>query len=148
MTPTELLNQVEAHGGALHLAGDRLKVRAPQPLPAPVMEAVRSHREDLRQHLHQAEIQAAAIAEAHGFTIAELAESCGDEWGYLRARPAILEPVAAALAARRAIDRGEIPAGWNDTLHCPACGPVPIWPGGGEITDALGCPWCLRRARA
>ena len=63
MTPTELLAQIEAHGGALHLAGDRLKVRAPQPLPAPVMEAVRSHREDLRQHLHQAEIQ--EIGRAH-----------------------------------------------------------------------------------
>jgi hypothetical protein len=111
------------------------------------MEAVRSHREDLRQHLHQAEIQAAAIAEAHGFTVSELAEACGEEWGYLRARPAILEPVAAALAARRAIDRGEIPAGWTDTLHCPACGPVPIWPGGGEIADALGCPWCRRRGQ-
>jgi hypothetical protein len=147
LTPTELLEQVEAHGGALHLTGDRLKVRAPQPLPAPVMEAVRSHREDLRQHLHQAEIQAAAIAEQHGFTVTELAEACGEEWPWLRVRPEILEPVAAALAASQAIDRGKVPEGWTDTLPCPSCGPVPIWPGGGAVTDAAGCPWCRRRAR-
>jgi hypothetical protein len=93
------------------------------------------------------EIRLAGIAGRHGWTVGELAEACGSEWDWLRLRPEILEPVAAALAARQAIDRGEVPEGWTDTLPCPSCGPVPIWPGGGAVTDAVGCPWCRRRAQ-
>ena len=93
------------------------------------------------------EIQLQAIAERHGFAPSELAEACGEDWSWLRLRPDYLEPVAAALAASYAIDRGDTPAGWTDTLACPACGPVPIWPGGGDITDAVGCPWCRRRGQ-
>jgi hypothetical protein len=147
MTPAELLEHVEAHGGALHLAGDRLKVRAPEPLPEAVMAEVRGQREGLRHHLHQLEVRLGGIAGRHGWTVGELAEACGPDWEWLRIRPDVLEPVAAALAASQAIDRDEVPAGWTDTLPCPSCGPVPIWPGGGAVTDAVGCPWCRRRAQ-
>jgi hypothetical protein len=147
MTPAELLEHVEAHGGALHLAGDRLKVRAPEPLPEAVMALVRGQREDLRHHLQQLEVRLGVIAGRHGWTVGELEEACGSEWEWLRVRPEVLEPVVAALAASQAIDRGEVPDGWTDTLQCPACGPVPIWPGGGAVTDAVGCPWCGRRAQ-
>ncbi len=47
MTAQDVLNAIEAAGGSVAVAGDKLKFRAPVPLPADVMALAREHKPEL-----------------------------------------------------------------------------------------------------
>ena len=47
MTLPELMSALRAHGATLALHGDRVKVRAPAPLPDTLMDAVRAQKADI-----------------------------------------------------------------------------------------------------
>ena len=94
------------------------------------------------------ESRLAAIATRFGLSGGEqvsvyrLANLHGSAWADIRDDPDAVELATKNLFEARGKYKGKVPEGWTDTLHCPHCGPVAIWPGGGQITDAVGCPWC------
>ena len=93
------------------------------------------------------DLRLAGIAGRYGLDVHQLANLHGQEWEWLRDNPEALEAATAALVVAKGKYQGRVPATWTDTLDCPRCGPVAIWPGGGRIDDAVGCPWCPVRYR-
>src|SRR5690348_7192144 len=51
LTVAELLEHVQAHGARLVAEGERLRVKAPTPLPAPVLQALKERKADVLQVL-------------------------------------------------------------------------------------------------
>ncbi len=51
MTAREVLNLIVAAGGSVAVEGDKLKLQAPEPLPADVMDLAREHKPELLELL-------------------------------------------------------------------------------------------------
>lgn len=123
----DLLQRVRDAGGVVKSEGNRLELRAPQPLPSDLMD-------DLRQH--KAELLAA-------LRLDQLRVLAGDDWAVLQSSPVLLAAFSAAIETRRMREQGEIPPHYTATTVCARCGPVHIFPGCGPSVE--GCPWCLNR---
>jgi len=132
----DLIERIHAAGGVLLSEGDRLRVRAPQPLPDTMMAEIRKNKPLLL---------ALANAEAtYGVTLAELRTAAGDDWGQFERDPALLLILADMIATRRLREKGIAPPSYTATTTCAHCGPVSIWPG--CPPKVAGCPWCFNRA--
>lgn len=66
MTPAEIIDEVQRYGGRIEASGDRLNLRAPEPLPGELMERIRQHKAEVLRALTDAETEQAyreAVAE-------------------------------------------------------------------------------------
>ena len=66
MTPADLIGDVHQHGGDMTVDGDDLTRSAPQPLPAELVDQVRTHELELLQYLNNDAANTDADASASG----------------------------------------------------------------------------------
>ena len=142
MTPHELLDEIRQHGGCAEVAGDRLRLRAPRPLPDELLRRLRQHKAELLRLL------SALSAACKDLTLDAMelqAELAPEDIAALRAGRLSLDELrafAVLVAQRRQMDRGIRPDHYTETAICTHCGPVWLWFSG----EVLGCPWCWNRA--
>ncbi len=74
----------------------------------------------------------------------ELQAEAGEDWPWLEVDPAALHAFIQAVATKRMLERGEVPAHYTAMTVCVSCGPVPLFPDAPE--RVRGCPWCHGKA--
>ncbi len=84
MTPAEIIHEIYRYGGRIEASGDRLNLRAPEPLPGELMERIRQHKPEILRELTGAEIaeqlaERAAIQEFDGGLPRQRAEQAAIE---------------------------------------------------------------------
>ncbi len=141
--PAELLEAIQARGAELVPAGERLRVRAPEPLPEDLMGELRRHRDELLRLLTVLADACRDLPLSPQELRARLAPEGLADLAAGRIDAETLRAFADAVHASDAREAGHVPVGWTRRAHCRGCGPVYLW----APVSVDGCPWCLNRAK-
>lgn len=123
----DLIERARNLGATLTSTGNKLKWRAPRPLPPDLLDDLRQHKSELLAALQEDEMRVLA----------------GDDWAVLQSNTELMAAFSEVVKTRRMREQGEIPPHYTAITVCARCGPVYIFPGCGPSVE--GCPWCLNR---
>ena len=147
MSVQALVDRLSTQGVTLALHSGQIKARGPKgAVTADLVQCLRSNKVQILKFLTDSLLNRAANAatvEGAAITASDLyaALDCDDWQDPDLITFDALKGLGRAIQNRRDVLAGHVPIGWAATMDCRNCGPVPVFPSGGDTV--LACPWCI-----